>query len=77
MIRDSSSVRLTWSASLGPACGLTAGLLAGIALGFALADLGLVLLLLALMALARREYHPEQPVFPRGFAMFNTAFETL
>lgn len=25
-----------------------------------------------LLALARREWYPEQPLFPRGFAMFNT-----
>ncbi|MBL9214066.1 MAG: MBL fold metallo-hydrolase [Opitutaceae bacterium] len=31
----------------------------------------------ALMALARREWYPEQPVFPRGFAMFNTPFEDM
>jgi hydroxyacylglutathione hydrolase len=28
----------------------------------------------ALLALARRTWYPEQPVFPRGFAMFNTAY---
>jgi glyoxylase-like metal-dependent hydrolase (beta-lactamase superfamily II) len=28
----------------------------------------------ALLALARREWYPEQPLFPRGFAMFNTAY---
>jgi hydroxyacylglutathione hydrolase len=28
----------------------------------------------ALVALARREWYPEQPTFPRGFAMFNTPF---
>jgi len=28
----------------------------------------------ALVALARREWYPEQPLFPRGFAMFNTPF---
>lgn len=27
----------------------------------------------ALLALARREWYPEQPLFPRGFALFNTA----
>ena len=31
----------------------------------------------ALLALARREWYPEQPVFKRGFAMFNTPFEDL
>jgi hydroxyacylglutathione hydrolase len=31
----------------------------------------------ALLALARREWYPEQPLFPRGFAMFNTAFEDM
>lgn len=31
----------------------------------------------ALVALARRQWYPEQPVFPRGFAMFNTAFEDM
>ena len=31
----------------------------------------------ALMVLARREWYPEQPIFKRGFAMFNTAFEDL
>ncbi|MBI2497357.1 MAG: MBL fold metallo-hydrolase [Opitutae bacterium] len=31
----------------------------------------------ALLALARREWYPEQPLFARGFAMFNTAFEDL
>jgi len=30
-----------------------------------------------LLALARREWYPEQPLFARGFAMFNTAFEDL
>jgi hydroxyacylglutathione hydrolase len=31
----------------------------------------------ALLALARREWYPEQPVFPRGFAMFNTPHEDM
>lgn len=31
----------------------------------------------ALLALARREWYPEQPLFPRGFAMFNTQFEDM
>lgn len=31
----------------------------------------------ALVALARRQWYPEQPLFPRGFAMFNTAFEDM
>jgi hydroxyacylglutathione hydrolase len=31
----------------------------------------------ALMTLARREWYPEQPVFPRGFACFNTAYEDM
>jgi len=31
----------------------------------------------ALLALARREWYPEQPLFKRGFAMFNTAFEDM
>lgn len=31
----------------------------------------------ALIALARREWYPEQPLFKRGFAMFNTAFEDM
>lgn len=31
----------------------------------------------ALLALARREWYPEQPLFPRGFAMFNTPFEDM
>jgi hydroxyacylglutathione hydrolase len=31
----------------------------------------------ALLALARREWYPEQTVFPRGFAMFNTKFEDM
>lgn len=31
----------------------------------------------SLMAMARREWYPEQPVFPRGFAMFNTQFEDM
>jgi hydroxyacylglutathione hydrolase len=31
----------------------------------------------ALMALARREWYPEQPLFPRGFAMFNTPYEDM
>lgn len=30
-----------------------------------------------LLALARREWYPEQPVFPRGFAMFNTPHEDM
>lgn len=29
----------------------------------------------ALLALARREWYPEQPEFPRGFALFNQAYE--
>lgn len=29
----------------------------------------------ALLALARKEWYPQQPVFPRGFAMFNAAYE--
>jgi glyoxylase-like metal-dependent hydrolase (beta-lactamase superfamily II) len=29
----------------------------------------------ALLSLARKEWYPEQPVFPRGFAMFNTAYD--
>jgi glyoxylase-like metal-dependent hydrolase (beta-lactamase superfamily II) len=28
----------------------------------------------ALVTLARREWYPQQPVFPRGFAMFNTPY---
>lgn len=28
----------------------------------------------ALLALARREWYPEQPLFPRGFALFNTPY---
>lgn len=28
----------------------------------------------ALLSLARKEWYPEQPLFPRGFAMFNTAY---
>lgn len=31
----------------------------------------------ALESLARRDWYPEQPVFPRGFAMFNTAYEDM
>lgn len=31
----------------------------------------------ALVALARRQWYPEQPIFPRGFAMFNTPFEDM
>ncbi len=31
----------------------------------------------ALLAHARREWYPDQPVFPRGFVMFNTAFEDM
>ena len=31
----------------------------------------------ALVALARREWYPEQPQFKRGFAMFNTPFEDM
>lgn len=31
----------------------------------------------ALVAMARREWYPEQPLFPRGFAMFNTPFEDM
>lgn len=31
----------------------------------------------ALLALARREWYPEQPLFKRGFAMFNTPFGDL
>ncbi len=31
----------------------------------------------ALLALARREWYPEQPLFKRGFAMFNTPFEDM
>jgi hydroxyacylglutathione hydrolase len=31
----------------------------------------------SLMAMARREWYPEQPLFPRGFAMFNTQFEDM
>ncbi len=31
----------------------------------------------ALIALARKQWYPEQPVFPRGFAMFNTPFDDL
>jgi glyoxylase-like metal-dependent hydrolase (beta-lactamase superfamily II) len=30
-----------------------------------------------LLALARREWYPEQPIFPRGFAMFNTPHEEM
>lgn len=31
----------------------------------------------ALEALAKKVWYPEQPVFPRGFAMFNTTFEDM
>ncbi len=31
----------------------------------------------ALLALARKEWYPEQPVFPRGFAMFNTHYQDI
>jgi glyoxylase-like metal-dependent hydrolase (beta-lactamase superfamily II) len=31
----------------------------------------------ALLALARREWYPEQPLFKRGFALFNTPFEDM
>lgn len=31
----------------------------------------------ALVSLARKEWYPEQPVFPRGFAMFNTDYEGM
>lgn len=31
----------------------------------------------ALLSLARREWYPEQPLFPRGFAMFNTTYEDM
>jgi len=31
----------------------------------------------ALLALARREWYPVQPIFKRGFSMFNTAFEDM
>jgi glyoxylase-like metal-dependent hydrolase (beta-lactamase superfamily II) len=31
----------------------------------------------ALLGLARKEWYPEQPLFPRGFAMFNTAYEDM
>lgn len=31
----------------------------------------------ALLAIARREWYPEQPVFKRGFAAFNTPFEDM
>jgi len=31
----------------------------------------------ALTTLARRQWYPEQPVFPRGFAMFNTPHEDI
>lgn len=30
-----------------------------------------------LLAIARREWYPEQPIFKRGFAMFNTTFEDM
>lgn len=31
----------------------------------------------ALEALAHKRWYPEQPVFPRGFAMFNTAYDDM
>jgi glyoxylase-like metal-dependent hydrolase (beta-lactamase superfamily II) len=31
----------------------------------------------ALLELARREWYPEQPLFKRGFSMFNTAYEDM
>jgi hydroxyacylglutathione hydrolase len=31
----------------------------------------------ALLALARREWYPEQPLFKRGFSMFNTPYEDM
>lgn len=31
----------------------------------------------ALLALARKSWYPEQPLFPRGFAMFNTPYEDI
>jgi glyoxylase-like metal-dependent hydrolase (beta-lactamase superfamily II) len=31
----------------------------------------------ALVTLARKQWYPEQPLFPRGFAMFNTPFEDM
>lgn len=31
----------------------------------------------ALLAIARKEWYPEQPLFKRGFAMFNTTFEDM
>jgi glyoxylase-like metal-dependent hydrolase (beta-lactamase superfamily II) len=31
----------------------------------------------ALVGLARKEWYPQQAVFPRGFAMFNTPFEDM
>jgi len=31
----------------------------------------------ALLALAKREWYPQQPIFPRGFAMFNTPYEDI
>ncbi|WP_438482632.1 MBL fold metallo-hydrolase [Oleiharenicola lentus] len=31
----------------------------------------------SLLAMARKEWYPEQPIFPRGFAMFNTPFEDM
>jgi glyoxylase-like metal-dependent hydrolase (beta-lactamase superfamily II) len=31
----------------------------------------------SLLALARKEWYPEQPLFPRGFAMFNTVHEDM
>lgn len=31
----------------------------------------------ALLSLARKEWYPEQPLFPRGFAMFNTPYEDM
>jgi len=31
----------------------------------------------SLLAMAKREWYPEQPLFKRGFAMFNTEFEDM
>jgi glyoxylase-like metal-dependent hydrolase (beta-lactamase superfamily II) len=31
----------------------------------------------ALLSLARKEWYPQQPVFPRGFAMFHTSYEGM
>ncbi|HVU17399.1 MAG TPA: MBL fold metallo-hydrolase [Candidatus Didemnitutus sp.] len=31
----------------------------------------------ALVSLARKEWYPEQPLFPHGFAMFNTPYEDM